>query len=331
MPEWIYEAGIGEARAALVENGRIIEARIAPEESGPRHGTICSGQLIEITRPGRQGIIRLEDGTEALLEPLPKALTQGGSLTIEITREALSEPGKPKRAKARPAADGQPHKAGPGLLDQLGASGFPVTLLSPHAPDRLEESGWTEVLETAATGIFAFPGGSLRISPTPAMTLIDVDGHLPPLDLALMGAEQAANAIRLFDLAGSIGIDLPTLGGKAERLSVAGAFDAVLPRPFERTAVNGFGFLQIIRPRHRASLCEILQHGPVSAAARALLRRAERSGRMGSARLVAHPAVITFLESHTAWLDALGRTLGGTAHLRADPALTIGNGHVEPV
>ena len=28
MAEWLYEAGIGEARAALVENGTILEARI---------------------------------------------------------------------------------------------------------------------------------------------------------------------------------------------------------------------------------------------------------------------------------------------------------------
>lgn len=331
LAEWIYEAGIGECRAALVENGRIIEARIEPDGSGPRHGTICHAQLIEITIPGRQAIVRLDDGTEALLAPLPRTLTQGASMNVEITREALGEPGKPKRAKARPAADGQAHKTGPGLLDRLRASDFPVTLLSGHLPDRLEESGWTEVLEAAATGIFSFPGGSLRISPTPAMTLIDVDGHLPPLALALLGAEQAAIAIRLFGLAGSIGIDLPTLGGKPERLSVAAAFDAVLPRPFERTAVNGFGFLQIIRPRHSPSVCETLQHGPVSAAGRALLRRAERSGRLGSVRLVAHPKVIALLESRAEWLDMLGRTLGGTALLRADPALTIGGGHAEPV
>ena len=33
--------------------------------------------------------------------------------------------------------------------------------------------------------------------------------------------------------------------------------DAILPQPFERTAVNGFGFLQIVRPRRHASLFEL--------------------------------------------------------------------------
>src|SRR3546814_11870370 len=62
---------------------------------------------------------------------------------------------------------------------------------------------------------------------------------------------------------------LPTLGGKAERQRVVEAIDATLPLPFERTAMNGFGFLQIIRPRPRASLVELLRADPAGAIARA--------------------------------------------------------------
>src|SRR3546814_16145476 len=80
------------------------------------------------------------------------------------------------------------------------------------------------------------------------MTLFDVDGAAPLLDLAIAGATATAVAIRRLDIGGSIGIDLPTLGGKAERQRVVEAIDATLPLPFERTALNGFGFLQIIPP-----------------------------------------------------------------------------------
>src|SRR3546814_19771129 len=89
-----------------------------------------------------------------------------------------------------------------------------------------------------------FAGGALRISLTPAMTLIDIDGDLPPAELARTGAEAAGAAIRRLDITGSIGIDLPTMGSKAERQNAAEALDAALPPPFERTALNGFGFMQ---------------------------------------------------------------------------------------
>ena len=127
------------------------------------------------------------------------------------------------------------------------------------------------------------------MSLTPAMTLFDVDGSLPPAALAEAGAAAAARAIRRFGITGSIGIDLPTLprgpetGGRA-------ALDAILPQPFERTAVNGFGFLQIVRRRERPSMPELLQADPAGAAARALLRRAERL--TGAVTLHAAPAVI---------------------------------------
>src|SRR3546814_3730244 len=83
-----------------------------------------------------------------------------------------------------------------------------------------------------------FAGGALRISLTPAMTLIDIDGDLPPAELARTGAEAAGAAIRRLDITGSIGIDLPTMGSKAERQNAAEALDAALPPPFERTAIN---------------------------------------------------------------------------------------------
>ena len=105
-----------------------------------------------------------------------------------------------------------------------------------------------DLLDEARTGVVTFAGGELRISPTPAMTLIDVDGYLEPDELAVLGAAEAARAIRRLDIGGSIGIDLPTASGKAARQAAAAAIDGALPRPFERTAVNGFGFVQIVRP-----------------------------------------------------------------------------------
>ena len=127
----------------------------------------------------------------------------------------------------------------------------------------------------------------------------------------MTGAIAAARAIRRFGLAGNIGIDLPTVSGKAERLAIAAAFDAALPQPFERTAVNGFGFLQIIRPRVRASLCEIINHDRMAAAARALIRQVQRSGQIGATEIVTTSAVASVIDKHPDWIAMLSRQLGG--------------------
>ena len=208
-------------------------------------------------------------------------------------------------------------------------SGLAAAALPFPAPaDALGDAGWDDLIDQARTGIVTFAGGELRISPTPAMTLIDVDGYLAPDELAVLGAGEAARAIRRLDIGGSIGIDLPTVAGKAARQAAAAAIDDRLPQPFERTAVNGFGFVQIVRPRARPSLIEIWSDR-AAAEARALLRRAAFEA-PGAKRLVAHPAVVAILEANPEWLDALARQVGGAVSLRADPALPMSAGHAEP-
>ncbi len=193
----------------------------------------------------------------------------------------------------------------------------------------LDALGWGELVEAAATGHVAFPGGLLTISPTPAMTVIDVDGSLAPVPLATAAAGAAAAAIRRFDLTGSIGIDFPTVADKAARSRLGALLDAQLPAPFERTAVNGFGFVQIVRPRVRPSFLEAVRGDPVATAALALLRRAERDG-IGGATLVAAPRVTAWLTARPDLTAALARRRGGPVELRADAGLPISGGHVAP-
>lgn len=316
MAEWLYEDGIGEARAALIESGRIVEALIEPANNRLRAGHVGDARLTEIG-PGKRWALATIDGEEVRIEPAP-ATAQGGLFRVEVVREALPEPGNPKRAKARAVDPATPLRPGATLFERLTGA----RTLGSHDADAFEAAGWGETLEATATGLLAFPGGSLTLSPTPAMTLIDVDGDAPPDELAVTGAEAAARAIRLFGIGGSIGIDLPTVG-KAVRIAAAAAIDALLPAPFERTAVNGFGFVQIVRPRPRASLIEIVRTD--AGAARALLRRAERSGIVGASVLTAHPRVIAALRPE--WIDALARSLGGAVILRPDAALAISAGY----
>ena len=292
----------------LVDNGRIAEARILLQGVIPA-GTVVAARL---KSAGRHSVA-VGGGQEYLLPKGAPGISEGGRLNIEVTREALGGTEPWKRPLAR-------------LTDE-----------SPRAADRiagrevssreLDDIGWLDLIEEARSGIVRFAGGELRISPTPAMTLIDVDGHLPAAELAIAGARAAAEAIRRHGIGGSIGIDLPTVEGKAGRQAAADAFDAVLPKPFERTAVNGFGFLQIVRPRTHASLFE-LAADRVPFEARALLRAAMRE--VGAVRLAAHPAVVSELSRNPGWLDQLSRRTGGLVTLREDASLAISAGHAEP-
>ena len=168
------------------------------------------------------------------------------------------------------------------------------------------------MLEEATTGDIVFAGGALRLSPTPAMALFDVDGD-PPLDaLAVRAAVAVAEAIERHDITGSIGIDFPTLTGKEPRQAIAVAIDAHLPQPFERTAVNGFGFLQIVRQRLRPSLPELLRADPVGAAARAALRQIERTPLSAPNRYRLPAAVTARILACPDWMDALVQRTGRT-------------------
>jgi hypothetical protein len=329
LAEWLYEAGIGEVRAVLVEEGEIVELRIEPEGGGPRAGAVLPARLLRRADATGRGLVQLEGAGEALIDRVPAGLAEGGSLLVELLREPIPERGRLKPARVRAAEEGSLPAEGPTLLDRIHASGHPVTRLQPHEPDRLEALGWSERLEEAITGDFVLPWGALLMALTPAMTLFDVDGTVERAELAKLGAAEAGRVVRRLDVGGSIGIDLPTLESRAARQVAAAALDAVLPQPFERTAVNGFGFLQIVRRRVRPSIPELLAADPVAAAVRALLRRAERAGGSGTRTLVAHPRLIARLEAEPAWLERLAASIGAGIVLRADPALAISATHVQ--
>jgi hypothetical protein len=317
LPEWWIEQGIGEIRAALVDDGTIVEARIELEGLAPS-GSVVSGTLTDKGRNGRNAVARDDSGREYLLPRGAESVTEGAKLRIQVTREQIPGLEPWKRAIGRISSD-EPRGA-----EALAGRPLPF----PAAEDALAGAGWDDLVDEARAGIVRFAGGELRISVTPAMTLIDVDGYLSADELAITGAGEAAKAIRRLHIGGSIGIDLPTVPSRADRLRAVAALDAVLPQPFERTAVNGFGFLQIVRRRERRSLPELLQWDETGGAARALLRRAERDPGVGPRELVAAPAVIARLRERPDWLEAVARRTGAPVALQEDPRFTTWQAHV---
>ncbi|WP_205479590.1 ribonuclease [Sphingomonas arenae] len=313
MPEWLVERGIGETRAALVEAGRILESRILLDGTIPV-GSVVEARLAGVGADGRNALAVLDDGTEILLPHRPQGVSEGQRLHIEITREAIAGPEPWKRPLGRSSDT-------PSSIAELTGR--------PAMPGEFDAAGWGDVLEEAASGEISFAGGALRLFVTPAMTLFDVDGTLPTDELAVLGARAAAQAVRRLGIGGSIGVDLPN-AGKTARAAAAEAIDRVLDGTrFERTAVNGFGFVQIVRPRPHASLPEIYAGDRPAAEARALLRRAE--SHIGGLCLAVPAAIGAVLERNRGWLDELGRRVGGRVTLRVDARLAMSGGHAEPL
>ncbi len=327
MAEALIERGIGATRALVLDRGEVVAAHIERDDTGPHAGSIHVGRLATILVPRRRGLVQI-GAFEALLEPLP-AVTEGALLRVAIVREGIPEVGRPRLAKARivdgPSLVAGEVSAGDSLVARLAAQGHALRDIGGIGDDALEAAGWGEAVEAARSGHIAFPGGLLTVSPTPAMTVIDVDGPGEPGALALAAARAAGEAIARFDIQGSIGIDFPTLTGKAARTALGEALDAALPPGFERTGVNGFGFVQIVRPRSRASFLEAVR--APGFASLELLRSAGR-GVPGPRTLVAHPIVIGWLAARPALAAALERSVGGNVRLQADAALAISGGHV---
>ena len=306
MPEWLIERGIGETRAALVDNGEILEARVR------REGVIPSGTILEAKLVAVAPRVTVEAAGETFLLPRGvRGVSEGRSLFIEVTRESLGGAEPWKRGIARITSEAP--RPAPPLVD--GREG------------RIAQ--WDDLLEDARSGIVSFNGGELRIETTAAMTMIDVDGWLEPPELAQVAAWAASRVIARLDIGGSVGIDFPTLGDKDARRAVDRLLEEYLPKPSEHTAMNGFGFAQVVRPRPRASLVELARdRAPFEA--RALLRRAAGE-QPGAKRLVCHPAVIAILADRKEWIDRLARQVGGAVELRADASLPMSGGYAESV
>ncbi|GAA0472938.1 hypothetical protein GCM10009096_12710 [Parasphingorhabdus litoris] len=326
---WLYEAGIGENRAAHIVDGALAGVRVEREQVGAKLGSIVDAQFTQQWVAGSSGIATLDSGEQCLLQPLPKDLTEGATVRVEIVREALNEKGgQSKRAKARPAGEGAALVQGPSLLDSIKASGAAIHQLQAHEPDMLAAMGWHEAIEQAESGRIDFDGGSLLVSLTPAMTVIDVDGPLKPLELAKRAAKEIALALTRFDIGGSVGVDFPTLQAKAERTEVCVIFDEYMAGNCERTAINGFGFMQVVSRKTGPSVLDVMQADKVLSATLALLRQAERAQGTGAMRLDVHPAIAAKVKHRQAWLDALSRRTGRSISVAAKGDIAIAGGQV---
>ncbi len=313
----LVEAAPGATRALVLDGDTVVEAHIARADDPLPVGLIAPARLAD----RRQGVVVLA-GAEAQLAPVPADWPEGQTRLVEVLRPARPDGVRDKQARVT-AHDG-PARPAPDLATRLATAGHAVTPVPAHGPDVLADSGWDAVVEEALSGRVEFPGGRLLVAPTPAMLVIDVDGTGDLARLAEAAARAVAALIRRHGIGGPVVVDFPSLGGRAPRAVVDTILAETLPPPFEKTAMNGFGLVQIIRPRRQLSLLENVRQPGF--AALELLRRAQRL--VGPVQIEAQTSVIDWLAAHPALIADCARLTGGTLALQARDG--AGRGHVQP-
>jgi hypothetical protein len=300
----LIEAAPGATRALLMAGETVLEAHLARHDEALPVGLVAPARLVE--RQGPSATVAIA-GTEAVLEPVPGDWRQGETRLAQVVRAARTDGVRAKQARVM--AHAGPALPAPDLPERLAAQA-PV-MLPAFGPDRLAEAGWDHVVEEARSGLVDFPGGRLMLADTPAMLVIDVDGKGDLGGLAQAAARAVAAAIRRHGIGGPIVVDFPSLGGRGPRAAVDAILAEALPAPFEKTAMNGFGLVQIIRPRSRLSLIEEARRPGF--AALELVRRAMRF--TGAVTLSGPAAVIEWLRMRPALLAELAQLTGGRVTL----------------
>lgn len=305
MAEWLVERGIGEDRALLVDNDQVLAARHFIS-GAPRAGTVYPARLTSRSSGASRGTAVTDAGLEVLVDKLPRDCTEGSKVLVRLTRAPIAERGRFKLAQGRV------------VTSEAAQDDWSPREVAAFAPGL-----WEEVWHAASSGRVDFAGGELVCCVTPAMTVIDVDGDLRPRDLALASVPAIGQALRWFDIGGSIGIDFPTIEAKADRGLVNDALEDVLAEwPHERTAMNGFGFVQLVARLEGPSLLHKFSSSRVGMCARYALRLAERAeGHGGAVLLTVHPALKAKISDD--WIAQLSRRTGKEVRIATDPALAL--------
>ena len=321
MAEWLVEQGIGEHRAIRLAGERITHARI--HLLGTLNaGTVMDAKLVSRTAGGPRGLAQTATGEEILVDRLPKAASEGAQLRIVIHRAPIAERGRLKLAQGRPT-DAEPYQ--PSLADTLASGGNHVRIVR-----RFPACDWDELIGEALDLRTDFAGGCLLFAPTPALTTIDIDGALSPRMMTAVGIPALADALHRFDVGGSIAVDFPTLADKADRKALDEALDQVLVGwPHERTAINGFGLVQIVARLERPSLLQLASWQRGRMVWHRLLRRAEGLNGAGIIELTIAPALKSFAKPDD--IEELARRSGLRIRLREDTGLAFTAPHAQLV
>lgn len=314
----------GERRAAVVEDGNILEIHIQRDALWAL-GECGVGRIDRKTPSG--AYVVADDGSALLLRGKTNAL-EGARVMFEVTREAMSEPGriKPPEIILRDSA-GNPLIGKDALWDarvaSLGQSAINASI--------------AEGFDVAIAGQSQLGDVTISFQRTKAGLVFDIDGIGDAFAINLVAASEIARLLRLYQVGAMALIDFVSMESKAQRTQIAEAFDAASvldPRSFERTAINGYGMMQVVRARPRPSVLDQLFGTRIAALsdetqAYWLLRAVAQSSGFGARTVTTRPEVATLLQSErwAAWRAQAVRLAGADMQVVADEK-AAGYGHV---
>jgi ribonuclease G len=314
----------GERRAGLVENGKIVEIHLQRD----LHFVLGECGVGRIDRKTPSGAYVATDRGEEVLLRGKSGKNEGARVVFEITREAIAESGRIKPPEGK-------------LLDELpNATAVREALwdkrLSALGADTNTANSISAAFDCAIGGQSVVGDVIVSFQRTKAGLVFDIDGIGDPLALNIVAATEIARLLRLYQVGGMAMIDFVSVELKEHRKAIADAFDSASAsdRPFERSALNGYGLMQVVRARPRPSVLDHLFGTRIASLsdetqALSLLREAARSSGFGTRRVTARPQVAALLTAPE-WHPLIAqceRLTGASLQIVADDSLT-GYGHV---
>lgn len=284
----------GERRAALVEDGQIVEIHIQRDLHWAL-GETCEGRIDRKTPSG--SYVVSDDGDEILIRGKVEA-GEGERVVFEIKREAIAEPGRAKPAEGRVLeAMAQVSRNKDILWDDR---------LSALNADAIRTQPFGDAFDAGIAGSSHVGDVTVSFQRTKAGLVFDVDGVGDPIAINLLAAKEIARLLRLYQVGAMVMIDFVAVDSKPSRIQIAEAFDSAAAldlRPFERSAVNGYGLMQVVRARPRPSVLDHLFGTRIASPsdetqALSLLREAATSSGFGPRIITARPEMTTLIMSH---------------------------------
>ncbi|MBO6798429.1 ribonuclease E/G [Maricaulis sp.] len=339
----LIEENIGETRAAVVENGRIVELHLdrwSEQDRRAIEGEVYRGRVRKVEMALNAAFVDLGVGEEGFLpfgkSGRPKGMHEGAAIKVRIAREAYDDKG-PNLALIELDDGPAPEclEPAPILAQRLvRAFGDAEAQWSDESDLDMDEA-FDEALSPAAM----IPGGgSLYIEQTRALVAIDVDadgrkgqGNATKLNqqLNVSAAKEAARQVRLRGLGGLVAIDFVHMRAQPDRKATEQALRQAFKRDRAKVDVaplSQFCIGELARQRRGRSLAELMldKRGELTVETEALraLREATSAlshSRKASVTIKAGQDVFDWLEVDTiSWREAWGERLGPLPKLQLD-------------